>query len=43
MYEGFQPSTKSDEHLLERIPEVIRLSKNPQAKLQYFQAMYNFL
>jgi GNAT superfamily N-acetyltransferase len=31
------------EHLLERVPEVIRLSRDPRAKLQYFQAMLDFL
>jgi hypothetical protein len=31
------------EHLLERVPEVIRLSRDPRAKLQYFQAMFDFL
>lgn len=41
IYENFLPN-RSDEHLLERIPEVIRLSQNPKAKLQYFQAMYDF-
>jgi hypothetical protein len=40
--EPFTPSNKTDQHLLDRIPEVIRLSKDPRAKLQYFQAMYNF-
>ena len=34
---------RNREHLLERIPEVIQLSQDPQAKLQYFQAMYDFL
>lgn len=43
VYDDFQPSPQSDEHLLDRIPEVIRLSQNPKAKLQYFQAMYNFI
>lgn len=33
----------SSEHLTKRIPEVMALSQNPKAKLQYFQAMYNFL
>ena len=33
----------SDEHLLERVPEVIRLAEDPRAKLQYFQAMFDFL
>jgi len=41
IYENFSPHN-SNEHLLERIPEVIRLSQNPKAKLQYFQAMYDF-
>jgi hypothetical protein len=31
------------EHLLERVPEVIRLSRDPRAKLQYFQAMFDFV
>lgn len=39
----FVPSTKTDQHLLDRIPEVIRLSQDPKAKLQYFQAMFNFV
>ena len=39
---NFTPSEKTNQHLLDRIPEVIRLSQNPKAKLQYFQAMYNF-
>lgn len=42
MYENFSPA-RCDEHLLERVPEVIKLSQSPRAKLQYFQAMYNFL
>lgn len=40
-YEYFESSSKED--LIDRIPEVIRLSKDPRAKLQYFQAMYDFL
>ncbi len=31
------------EHLLERVPDVIRLSRDPRAKLQYFQAMFDFI
>ncbi len=31
------------EHLLDRVPEVIRLSRDPRAKLQYFQAMFDFV
>lgn len=42
-FNPFTPSSKTDEHLLDRIPEVIRLSKNPKAKLQYIQAMFNFV
>lgn len=41
-YNNFQPDAH-EHHLLERIPEVVKLSKDPKAKLQYFQAMYNFL
>lgn len=33
----------SADHLLERVPEVIRLARNPNAKLQYFQAMFDFV
>lgn len=29
-------------HLLERVPEVIRLAQDPRAKLQYFQTMFHF-
>ena len=31
------------EHLLERVPEVIRMSREPRAKLQYYQAMFDFV
>ncbi len=41
-YLSSKPGTKSDEHLDERVPEVIRLSQEPTAKLQYFQAMFDF-
>lgn len=30
-------------HLLDRVPEVLALAKNPKAKLQYFQACFHFL
>ena len=30
------------EHLRERIPEVVRLATQPNAKLQYFQTMFDF-
>jgi hypothetical protein len=33
----------SDEHLFERVPEVVRLAQDPRAKLQYFQAMFDFV
>ncbi|MCA9613261.1 MAG: ankyrin repeat domain-containing protein [Sandaracinus sp.] len=36
------PGALSDEHLDERVPEVIRLATDPSAKLQYFQAMFDF-
>ena len=41
-YLGSQPEQRSDEHLSDRVPEVIRLSQEPTAKLQYFQAMFDF-
>lgn len=34
-----QPSV---EHLIDRVPQVIRLARDPRAKLQYFQAMKDF-
>lgn len=33
----------SNDHLLERVQFVIELSRKPWAKLQYFQAMYDFV
>lgn len=33
----------SREHLLERVPEVLGLAANPRAKLQYFQALFDFV
>lgn len=41
-YEGQEPHP-SDEHLLKRVPEVVRLAQDPRAKLQYFQAMFDFV
>lgn len=32
----------TDEHLMDRVPEVLRRSADPRCKLQYFQAMYEF-
>lgn len=38
-----EPSpSQSAEHLLDRVPEVVRLSSDPRAKLQYFQTMFDF-
>lgn len=37
-----QPPPHSPEHLVDRVPEVIRLSRDPRAKLQYFQTMFDF-
>jgi hypothetical protein len=42
-YEQDQPPPRSDAHLLDRVPEVIRLARDPRAKLQYFQTMFNFV
>jgi GNAT superfamily N-acetyltransferase len=41
-YQEGRAVTKSPEHLLDRVPEVIRLSQDPRAKLQYFQTMFDF-
>jgi hypothetical protein len=41
-YQGTAPERPSPFHLLERVPEVIRLAQDPRAKLQYFQAMFHF-
>jgi len=42
-YLGAKPGSDASEDLDERVPEVIRLSKDPNAKLQYFQAMFDFV
>ena len=41
-YLASKPIVASDEHLVERVAEVVRLSQVPSAKLQYFQAMFDF-
>ena len=41
-YGGDRAAHPSDDHLFERVPEVIRLAWDPRAKLQYFQAMFDF-
>lgn len=41
-YAGGQQPHPSSEHLLDRIPEVLRLASDPRAKLQYFQALLDF-
>lgn len=43
LYDDLVPAPKCEHHLLERIPEVRRLSRDPRAKLQYFQMMYDFV
>ena len=40
--EGRSP-TASNEHLLDRVDTVIRLSQDPRAKLQYYQTMFDFI
>ena len=43
--ERYQVATAPERHgmhLRARIPEVIRLSQDPQAKLQYFQTYFDF-
>jgi len=42
-YLSWKPTGDTSEDLLERVPEVIRLSQDPKAKLQYFQAMFDFV
>jgi GNAT superfamily N-acetyltransferase len=42
-YQGALPARRSQEHLLARIPEVVRLSQAPHAKLQYFQTLFDFV
>lgn len=41
-YHENQRPHPSDSHLLDRVPEVKRLAENPRAKLQYFQALFDF-
>jgi GNAT superfamily N-acetyltransferase len=41
-YAAGAPQGHTDEHLLDRVPEVLRRSVDPRAKLQYFQAMFDF-
>jgi len=41
-YTADQPPPPSTDHLLDRVPEVIRLAEDPRAKLQYFQTMFDF-
>jgi GNAT superfamily N-acetyltransferase len=38
-----RPPPVVGEHLLDRVPEVIRLARDPRAKLQYFQTMFDFV
>jgi len=38
-----KPTQYASQSLPDRIPEVIRLSQDPRAKLQYFQAMFDFV
>ncbi|MFT5685315.1 MAG: GNAT superfamily N-acetyltransferase [Myxococcota bacterium] len=41
-YQGTMLPDGASEHLPERISQVIELSQNPRAKLQYFQTMFDF-
>ena len=41
-YLGAKPTGDTSQYLLDRVPEVMRLSQDPRAKLQYFQAMFDF-
>jgi GNAT superfamily N-acetyltransferase len=41
-YAETTPRGNADEHLMDRVPEVLRRSADPRCKLQYFQAMFDF-
>ena len=38
-----KPTGDTSQYLSDRVPEVIRLSRDARAKLQYFQAMFDFV
>lgn len=42
-YEQGHAPPPSSEHLLDRVPAVIELARDPRAKLQYFQTMFDFV
>lgn len=43
-YQSEQPPIDAgDPHLSQRVAEVVRLSQDPRAKLQYFQTMFDFV
>lgn len=42
-YQESPPPANPGMHLVGRIPEVIRLAQDPRAKLQYFQAYWDFV
>ncbi len=41
-YLDTKPTGDAAHYLLDRVPEVMRLSRDPRAKLQYFQTMFDF-
>jgi GNAT superfamily N-acetyltransferase len=41
-YSTSKPTGNASQYLIDRVPEVVRLSRDPKAKLQYFQAMFDF-
>lgn len=41
-YAESTPRGNADEHLMDRVPEVLARSADPRFKLQYFQAMFDF-
>jgi GNAT superfamily N-acetyltransferase len=43
LYTNTAPHPGTDEHLMERVPTIVALSQRSDAKLQYFQTMYDFL
>lgn len=42
-YEEGEPPTDAALHLLDRVPTVLALARDPRAKLQYFQTMFDFV
>lgn len=42
-YESGDSPRPSNQHLIDRVPVVVKLARDPRAKLQYFQTMFDFV